>query len=371
MAGPLQGLKVVELPGIGPAPLCGMLLADMGAQVLRLERPVPSGNGIARPARFELAHRGKKMVVADLKDEKGLGLARRLIAKTDVLIEGFRPGVMERLGLGPQPCLAANPALVYGRVTGFGQHGPLSQAAGHDLNYIALTGALHAIGRAGQAPVPPMNLLGDYAGGSLFLAFGIVCALLEARRSGIGQVVDAAMIDGVSALMTPYFGMRAAGMESGPRGTNLLDSGAPHYDVYQCQDGEYVAVAPIEPKFRQVLCERVGLDPALLAGLQDPGSWPEARAALSQLFLTRTRDAWCRLLEGSNACFTPVLSAQEVAGHPHHQAREAFVAIDGVTQPAPAPRFSRTVPDMPSPPPQGAGDSAEWAAEWGLDPAEI
>jgi alpha-methylacyl-CoA racemase len=371
-SGPLAGLKVVEFAGIGPGPLCGMLLADLGAQVIRIDRPVPSGIGIAKPPAFDLANRGKQTVIADLKHERGIALARRLITKADVLIEGFRPGVMERLGFGPEECLVQNPLLVYGRVTGFGQDGPLAHAAGHDLNYIALTGALHAIGRAGQPPTPPMNLLGDYAGGSLFLAFGIVCALLEARRSGLGQVVDAAMIDGVSALMTPYFGMISAGMHDGPRGTNLLDSGAPYYDVYRCLDGGYVAVAPIEKKFRQVLCERIGLDPAVLANLNDPAQWPQARQTLSDLFLTRSRDDWCRLLEGSDACFAPVLTPAEAPAHPHHRARQTFVEIDGVVQPAPAPRFSRTRPGMPRGPEAARNGGAQWAAEWGvpLDPAE-
>ena len=371
-AGPLHGVRVVEFVGIGPAPLCGMLLADLGAEVLRVERPAPSGLGIERPAQFDLTRRGKRTLRLDLKAAAGLKLARALVCKADALIEGFRPGVMERIGLGPESCLQDNPALVYGRVTGFGQHGPLSQAAGHDLNYIALTGALDAIGRQGQPPTPPLNLLGDYAGGSLFLALGLLSALLHARSSGQGQVVDAAMIDGVGALMTPFHGLQAAGLHAGPRGTNVLDSGAPYYDVYACADGEYISIAAIEPKFRAELRERLRVPGAAVDDLpdfDDRARWPELRTRLTALFASQPRAYWCAQLEGSDACFAPVLSLHAAPQHLHHVARASFMVIDGVTQPAPAPRFSATPCGMPSGPAQD-GYAKEWALAWGV-PAEL
>lgn len=371
-AGPLQGVRVVEFVGIGPAPLCGMLLADLGAEVLRVERPTPSGLGIERPAQFDLMRRGKRTLRLDLKAAAGLDLARALVRRADALIEGFRPGVMERIGLGPEVCLQDNPALVYGRVTGFGQHGPLSQTAGHDLNYIALTGALDAIGRQGQPPTPPLNLLGDYAGGSMFLALGLLSALLHARSSGEGQVVDAAMIDGVGALMAPFHGLQAAGLHAGPRGTNVLDSGAPYYDVYACADGEFISIAAIEPKFRAELRERLRVAGAAVDDLpdfDDRGRWPELRTRLVALFASQTSAYWCAQLEGSDACFAPVLSVGAAAQHPHHIARASFMVVDGVTQPAPAPRFSATPCGVPSGPTQG-GDAKEWALAWGV-PAEL
>ncbi len=367
-AGALAGVKVLEIAGIGPGPLCGMLLADLGAQVLRLDRVEPSGLGIPRPERFDLLQRGKRQLKVDLKSPAGLALALALADQAEVLIEGFRPGTMERLGLGPETCLARNPGLVYGRVTGYGQSGPLASTAGHDLNYIALSGALHAIGRAGAAPTPPLNLLGDYAGGSLMLAFGVVSALLSARQTGRGQVVDAAMTEGVAALMTPYYGLRAAGLQDGPRGSNTLDSGAPFYDVYRCADGEYVSVAPIEAKFRSVLLQRLGAEADGLADMDDPAQWPQARRQLEALFATRTRAQWCTLLEGSDACFAPVLAPLEAPHHAQHRARGAFVDIDGITQPAPAPRFSATPAATPEAP-QPAGPAAlDWARAWGVAP---
>lgn len=365
-AGPLAGLKVVEFAGIGPGPMCGMLLADLGAQVLRIDRLEPSGLGIARPARFDLLQRGKRSLRIDLKRDAGVTLARELVARADALIEGFRPGTMERMGLGPDVCIGLNPRLVYGRVTGFGQTGPLARSAGHDLNYVALAGALHAIGRAGAAPTPPLNLLGDYAGGSMLLAFGIMSALWSARDSGRGQIVDAAMIDGVASLMTSLYGLLAAGLQNGPRGTNLLDSGAPHYDVYRCADGEYVSVAPLETKFREVFVARLGLSPGELPDVRDPGQWPEARRKLTELFAGRTRAQWCELLEGSDACFAPVLAPLEAPNHPHHRARQTFIEIDGIAQPAPAPRFSETPPRLPEPPQPPGRSGVEWAAQWGI-----
>jgi alpha-methylacyl-CoA racemase len=370
--GPLAGVRVVEFAGIGPGPLCGMLLADMGAQVLRIDRTVPSGLGIGRPADFDLTRRGKRTLQIDLKQPAGLALARALVQRADALVEGFRPGTMERIGLGPDVCLQDNPRLAYGRLTGFGQHGPLAQAAGHDLNYIALSGALHAIGRAGQPPTPPLNLLGDYAGGAMLLAMGLLAATLHARGSGQGQVVDAAMTDGVQALMTPLFGLRAAGLEAGERGTNLLDSGAPFYDVYHCACGAYVSIAPIEPKFRAVLLERLraaGADVAAavdgLPDFDDRSHWPALRQQLAALFATRTREAWCGLLEGSDACFAPVLAPHEAQLHPQHLARESFVRLGGIVQPTPAPRFSATPAGLPTPPTE-AGDARAWALDWGV-----
>jgi len=371
--GPLAGIKVVEFVGIGPGPMCGMLLADLGAEVLRVDRTTPSGLGIERPERFDLLLRGKRSIAVDLKQPAGLALARALLGRADACIEGFRPGTMERSGLGPDECLRDNARLVYGRVTGFGQTGPLASAAGHDLNYIALAGALHAFGRAGAAPTPPLNLLGDYAGGALLLAFGIVCALLSARQSGRGQVVDAAMIDGAAALMTPFFGLLAAGLHDGPRGTNLLDSGAPFYEVYACADGEYVSIAPIEAKFRSVLVERLaaaGVATDGLADFDDRARWPELRRRFAAIFATRTRAEWCAVLEGSDACFAPVLAPREVAGHRHHVERATFVRIDGIDQPAPAPRFSATPAALPTGPRPGE-DGRDVALAWGVDRADV
>jgi alpha-methylacyl-CoA racemase len=373
MTGPLAGLRVVEFVGIGPGPMCGMLLADLGAQVICVDRMQPSGLGIPRPPEFNLLLRGKRTLKVDLKQPEGVALALRLVESADALIEGFRPGTMERIGLGPQVCLERNPRLAYGRVTGFGQQGPLANAAGHDLNYIALAGALHAIGREGAPPTPPLNLLGDYAGGAMLLAFGIVCAVLSARQTGRGQVVDAAMIDGANALMTPFYGLIAAGLHGGPRGTNLLDGGAPFYDVYRCADGEYISIAPIEAKFRQVLLQRLaeaGVDTASLPDFDDRGRWPELRARLTEVFARRTRTQWCELLEGSDSCFAPVLSPVEAPAHPHHAGRGSFITVDGVAQPAPTPRFSATPADTPVGP-KRPGDARDWARDWGIADEEL
>ncbi|MBI5720918.1 MAG: CoA transferase [Burkholderiales bacterium] len=368
--GPLAGLKVVEFAGIGPGPMCGMVLADLGAEVLRVDRMVPSGLGIDRAPRYDLLNRSKRTVSVDLKSSEGMAFARGIVACCDALIEGFRPGTMERLGLGPEPCLAQHPKLVYGRVTGFGQTGPLASAAGHDLNYIALSGALHAIGRAGALPTPPLNLVGDFGGGGLLLAFGMLAALWNVQRGGAGQVIDAAMVDGASMLMASLHGLLASGTHDGPRGTNLLDSGAPHYDVYRCADGEYVSVAPIETKFRAVLLERLGLAPDAI-DFDDRARWPDNKARLAAIFATRTRAAWCELLEGSDACFAPVLSPLEAHLHPHHRARAAFVEVGGVRQPAPAPRFAATPNPLPRPP---HGDDAAAFAQlrrWGIASDDI
>ncbi|MCC2632419.1 MAG: CoA transferase [Ramlibacter sp.] len=366
--GPLAGLRVVEFVGVGPGPLCGMLLADMGAQVLRVDRTEPSGLGIPRPPRFDLLLRGKRTLKLDLKRDDGLRLARALVRQADALIEGFRPQTMERIGLGPGLCLEDNPRLVYGRVTGFGQEGPLAGAAGHDLNYIALAGALHAIGRRDQPPTPPLNLLGDYAGGAMLLAMGMLAALLHARGTGQGQVVDAAMIDGVNSLMTPFYGLYAAGFHDGPRGTNLLDSGAPYYEVYRCADGRHVSIAPIEKKFRVVLLDKLrqaGADVEGLPDFDDRARWPELHRRFTAIFAARTRDDWCQALEGSDGCFAPVLAPGEAPRHAHHAARGSFIEVGGITQPAPAPRFGATPTGLPTAPAE-PGDAREWALAWGV-----
>lgn len=369
--GPLAGIKVVELAGIGPAPMCAMLLADLGATVLRIERPGGSGLGLQRPREFDLLLRGRHAIALDLKTASGKALALRLVERADALVEGFRPGVAERLGLGPEACFTCNPRLVYGRVTGWGQDGPLSQAAGHDINYIALVGALHAFGRRGGPPTPPLNLLGDFAGGALYLAFGLVSALLEARRSGRGQVVDAAMIDGAASLMTAFHGMIAAGLATHERGTNHLDGGAHFYNVYECADGRWISIAAIEEKFYAELLRRLDLDPSAWPAQMNRAAWPELQARLAALFKTRSRDEWCAALEGTDACFAPVLTTDEAPSHPHHRARGTYAEIGGVMQPAPAPRFSRTRPELPSPPePEGRTDAATALGPW-LDPAEI
>ncbi len=365
--GPLQGVKVIELAGIGPGPMCAMLLADLGATVLRIDRPGAEDLGVNRPLKYNLLLRSRETVAVDLKRPEGRELVLRLAAQADVLTEGFRPGVTERLGLGPADCFERNRKLVYGRMTGWGQDGTLSQAAGHDLNYIALTGALHAIGPRGGAPVPPLNLVADFGGGALYLAFGILAALLEARQSGQGQVVDATMLDGVASLMTAFTGMLAAGVNTTQRGSNVLDGGAYYYQVYECADGEYVSLAPIEGKFHAELLLRLGLDAAEFVQ-SDRAGWPAARERLAAVFRTRTRAAWCALLEGTDVCFAPVLSLPEAAEHPHNLARGTFVEVDGVKQSGPAPRFSRTVPAKPTAPRPPNADAA--LAGW-LDAQDI
>jgi alpha-methylacyl-CoA racemase len=357
--GPLAGLRIVEFVGIGPGPMAAMLFADLGADVIRLDRVTPSGLGIAMPKRFGLLGRSRPSIAVDLKQADGIALALELIEKADGLIEGFRPGTMERLGLGPELALARNPRLVYGRMTGWGQTGPLAHAAGHDLNYLALAGALHAIGRKGEKPTPPLNLAADFGGGALYLAFGMACALLEAQRSGKGQVVDAAMTEGAASLMTMFYGLHAAGLHSLERGTNLLDSGSAIYDTYECADGCHVSIAAIELKFREELFELLGLPYTT-----DDG--PEVRAKLAAVFKTRTRDEWCKLLEGSDACFAPVLSMAEAPHHPHNVARQSFIEIDGVMQPGPAPRFSRTPWDRPTPPQELGQGTRATLADWGV-----
>jgi crotonobetainyl-CoA:carnitine CoA-transferase CaiB-like acyl-CoA transferase len=350
MSGPLAGLKVVELAGIGPGPMCAMLLADLGATVIRVDRKQPVPQGIERPLRFNTLLRNRGSIALDLKVPAAIDAVLELVAGADALIEGFRPGVTERLGLGPDACLARNPRLVYGRLTGWGQDGPLSLRAGHDINYLALTGLLDAIGREGQPPTIPLNVVGDYASGSLYMAVGLLAAVLEARQSGRGQVVDAAIVDGAAHLATTFFGMVAGDIWKSGRGTNISDSGSHFYDCYECADGRWVAVGPIEEKFFAELLARLDIEAATLGPQMSRDSWRPAKAVLAAKFKTRTRDEWSALLEASDACVSPVLSFGEAARHPHLQARGTFVEIDGIVQAGPAPRFSRTVPTTPTPP---------------------
>jgi alpha-methylacyl-CoA racemase len=369
--GPLNGFRIVELAGIGPGPFCAMLLADLGAEVLRVERTADAGLGIAKPVEFDLYNRSRRCIAVDLKTPAGVQAVLRLLERADALIEGFRPGVMERLGLGPDVCLARNPRLVYGRMTGWGQTGPLSHAAGHDWNYIAITGALHAIGRAGEAPVPPLNLVGDFGGGSLYLALGILAGLLEAQKSGQGQVVDAAITDGAASLMTLFYGLHAAGLWREERGRNLLDTGAHFGEIYETKDGRHVSVLAIEPKFYAELCHRIGMDAGTLPAQNDQAEWPGLKERFAAVFRTKTRDEWCAILEGTDACFAPVLSLAEAPSHPHNVARGTFVEVAGVVQPAPAPRFSRTPGAVQSPPARPGEHTDAALADWGFPADEI
>ena len=368
--GPLHGLKVIELAGIGPGPMAAMLLADMGATVLRVDRKEPSGLGVPRPERFDLLLRNRRSIPLDLKQPAAIDFVLDLVAGSDVLIEGFRPGVAERLGLGPTVCLEKNPKLIYGRITGWGQDGPLANAVGHDINYIALTGALHAFGRAGQAPAAPINLVGDFGGGTMYLVMGILAALYETRASGKGQVVDAAMVDGVASLMTQPHGTFAAGMMSNERGTNITDSGAPFYDAYACSDGKWVSIGAVEKKFYAEVLRLLDLD-SLLADQWKRESWSAAKSQIAEKIKTRTRDEWCKIFEGSESCFAPVLTLEEAPRHPHLQARGTYIEIDGITQPAPAPRFSRSVAPTPQSFRPWNRDEAQEILEPWLTPAEI
>lgn len=365
--GPLQGIRVIEIAGLGPGPFCAMLLADLGADVLRIERA--TGSGLFDP-KFDLSNRGKRSVVLDLKKPEGVAAVLKLVESADILTEGFRPGVMERLGLGPDTCLARNPKLVYGRMTGFGQTGPLAKVAGHDINYIAMSGALHAIGGPDK-PVPPLNLVGDFGGGALYLAFGLMAALIDAGRSGKGQVVDATMIDGAASLMTMMYGMAAAGSWDDRRSANLVDGGAHFYDTYETADGRHVSIGSIEPQFYAELIRLAGLDPAEFAAQNDKAEWPRMKARLVEVFKTKTRDEWCSLMEGSDVCFAPVLSMFEAPEHPHNRERGTFIEVDGVVQPGPAPRFSRTAPGRPTPPPAPGAHTDQGLADWGFSADEI
>jgi len=341
--GPLQGVKIVEVGGLGATPFSAMMLADMGAEILHIDR---SGRMAYVDPKYDLLHRGRTTIIIDLKKPEGVEAVLKLVERVDALQEGFRPGVMEDLGLGPDICLKRNPKLVYGRLTGWGQSGPLSHAAGHDINYIALSGALHSFGRIGQKPNAPLNLVGDFGGGGLLLAFGMVCALLEAQKSGKGQVVDAAMVDGASVLMSLIYGLRAAGLWTDTPGENLLDGGAPFYDTYETRDGKYVAVGAIEPQFYALLLEKTGLNDPDPSKQRVPLNWPELKVKLAEIFKQKTRDEWCDIMEGTDACFAPVLSLVEAPQHPHNIDRSTFIEYEGVIQPAPAPRFSRTRPEI-------------------------
>ena len=369
--GPLHGLRVVELASIGPGPMCCMLLADLGADVVRVDRLEPSGLGLAMDPRHDVNARGRRSVALDLKSPSGREAVLRLADGADILVEGWRPGVAEKLGLGPADCQARNPRLVYGRMTGFGQTGPLAAAAGHDINYIALAGVLHAIGPAGGRPSPPLNLVGDYGGGALYLAFGLLAALFERQRSGRGQVVDAAMVDGAASLASIFYGLRAAGQWDETRGSNLLDGGAPFYDSYETADGRHVSLGALEPKFFAHLAAALELDARFVQRQYDRRLWPEMRAAIAAAVRARTRDEWCRRLEGSDACFAPVLGFDEAPQHPHARARGAFVEIDGVVQPAPAPRFDRTPAPQPRPAPAIGADTDAELREAGYDDTAI
>ena len=340
--GPLQGLTIIEISGIGPGPFAAMLLADMGAEVIRVERPGGSMFTAAHNPKLDFLNRNKRCISVNLKERDGVDTVLTLLEKADALQEGNRPGVMERLGLGPDICLARNPALVYGRMTGWGQEGPMAKEAGHDINYIALSGALHGIGRAGEKPAIPLNLVGDFGGGGLMLAFGMVCALLEAKGSGKGQVVDAAMIDGAAALMASTFAANQAGFWSDERGTNLLDSGSHFYEVYETADGKYISLGSIEPQFYATLLNKLGDDAKHFENQFDMGNWPQMKAKMTEIIKCKTRDDWDVIFTGSDVCYAPVLSMSEVRHHPHHQARGTFIDDGDVWQPAPAPRFSRT-----------------------------
>jgi alpha-methylacyl-CoA racemase len=369
--GPLAGITVVEIAGIGPGPFCAMMLADMGAEVIRVDRAenVAGGDPASPPA--DLNNRGRRSVGVDLKNPDGVAVVLDLVERADALIEGFRPGVAERLGVGPEECLARNPKLVYGRMTGWGQDGPLAGAAGHDINYIALAGALDPIGRRGEAPVPPLNLVGDYGGGGMLLAFGVVCGVLEAQRSGQGQVVDAAMVDGAAVLMTMTHALRAMGIWSDERGTNMLDTGAHFYNVYETADGQYVSIGSIEPQFYAELLRLTGLEDEELPWQHDRQQWPALKERLAAIFKTKTRDEWSELMEGTDVCFAPVLSIPEAIEHPHNVDRRTFVEVAGIPQPGPAPRFSRTEPEIVSPPPHAGQDTDEILAAAGFDADRI
>jgi crotonobetainyl-CoA:carnitine CoA-transferase CaiB-like acyl-CoA transferase len=347
--GPLAGLKVIELAGIGPGPMAAMLLADLGAEVLRIDRLEPADLGIKKPLKYNLLARNRKSIATDLKDPESIELVLKLVEGADVLLEGFRPGVTERLGLGPEACQARNPKLVYGRITGWGQTGPLASVAGHDINYISLTGALHAIGAKGQAPAIPLALLGDMSGG-VYMALGILAAIFEARVSGTGQVVDSAISDSTAHMTTAFYGLVASGQWDLERGNNVLDSGAHYYNCYQCADDRWISIGPIEARFYAQLLEKLDLDPSALGAQNDKATWDQSREALAKVFRSKPRDAWCALLEGTDVCFAPVLTFAEAPEHAHLKARGTFVEVDGVVQPAPAPRFSRTPAGMPTAP---------------------
>ena len=352
--GPLKGLQIIEMAGIGPAPFCGMVLSDLGANVIRVDRVTSAGSD----SRQEANNRGKKSIAVDLKTPKGIEIVLNLVEASDAIFEGFRPGVMEKLGLGPDVCLQKNKKIVFGRMTGWGQEGPLAFAAGHDINYISLSGVLATIGRPGSPPVPPLNLIGDYGGGGMLLALGLVAALFETKSSEKGQVIDAAMVDGSALLMTMIYTMRGMGLWKDSLGSNFLDGGAHFYDTYECKDGKYISIASIEPKFYQLLREITPLEDSIFDDQLSRESWPEQKKALKEIFLKKTQQEWCDLMEGTDICFAPVLNMAEAPEHPHNKARNTFIELEGIVQPAPAPRFSRTVPEV-CPAPAYVGEHTE------------
>ena len=370
--GPLQGIRIIELQGISPGPFCGMMLSDMGAEVIRIDRAVNARGGDPDTPPVDVLARGRKSIGVDLKNPDGVETVLRLIETSDGLIEGFRPGVMERLGLGPDDCLARNPKLVYGRMTGWGQEGPYAMAAGHDINYIALAGALEPIGRNGEAPVPPLNLVGDFGGGGMLLAFGMACGLLEAARSGEGQVVDAAMVDGAATLMAMFHSMRAMGVWNDERGTNLLDTGSHFYDVYECSDGRYISLGSIEPQFYAELMRLSGLEgDEEFANQMARGQWPHLKERITEVFKQKSRDEWCEIMDATDVCFAPVLTLEEAPQHPHNVHREVFTEVAGVTQPNPSPRFSRTEPTIQGPPSHAGAETDDVLASAGFDADDI
>ena len=372
MPGPLHGVRVIELAGIGPGPFAAMMLSDMGAEVIRVDRAQLVDGGDPATPPLDLLNRGRRSIGVDLKNPDGVEAVLRLVESADALLEGFRPGVTERLGLGPDVCLARNPKLVYGRITGWGQTGPYAKASGHDINYIALAGALEAVGRNGQPPTPPLNLVGDFGGGGMLLAYGVVCGLLETGRSGEGQVIDAAMVDGAAVLMTMFYGMKELGHWLPERGTNLLDTGSHFYDVYECSDGKFVSVGSIEPQFYAELLRLSGLgEQDDLPPQMDRTQWPAMKQRIADIFRSRTRDEWCEVMDASEVCFAPVLSLDEAHLHPQNVARATFSEHHGVVQPSPAPRFSRTEPAIAGPPPHPGQHTDEVLADWGFATDDI
>ena len=369
--GPLDGYRIVEIAGRGPGPFAGMMLSDMGADVLRVDRPGTGVRSQSPDPTLELVNRGRQSVVVDLKHPEGAGVVLRLVERADAIFEGYRPGVAERLGVGPDACLERNPAIVYARATGWGQTGPLSQVVGHDINYIALAGALEPIGLADRPPVPPLNLVGDYGGGGTILAFGIVCALLESQRSGQGQVIDAAMVDGASLLMTVIHGRMLMGTWTDQRGSNYLDGGAPFYSTYETKDGKYVSIGCIEGKFYAPMVAALGLREADLPAQWDRSAWPEIKRRFGEIFRTRTRKEWEEKMGSEDLCFAPVLSPGEASDHPHQRARNAFVEVAGVVQPAPTPRFSRTTAAIAGPPSRPGEHSRTALTDWGFSQDEV
>ncbi len=365
--GPLKGYRILEFAGIGPGPFCAMMLSDLGAEVIRIDRKSSAGAG----SPYDVLNRGRRSLALDLKVPESVEAVLRMVEQADALFEGFRPGVMERLGIGPKICLARNPKLVYGRMTGWGQKGPLAHAAGHDINYISLNGILHAIGTPGAPPVPPLNLVGDFGGGGMLLALGLVCALLETQKSGEGQVIDAAMVDGSSALLAGIYGGWSSGGWHNERGANTLDGGAHFYGAYECADGKYVSVGAIEPQFYALLLEHLGTDDESLEAQLDRDQWPEFKVKLAAIFMTKTRGEWCEIMEGTDICFAPILDFEEIAEHPHNKARNAFVEVDGVMHQAPAPRFSRTPAEIQGPPPRAGEHSEAVLTDWGFGADEI